>query len=698
MARGRIIHFLVVALSSAGTLAAQQEPEAPSVKQPLRLSIKPVGLAVRAAAPLLVDVEVICQRPSLVRGILDLTFYEGLNQDESRRIGQYISDELAVTEMGHRFRMMLPPMSVSNESEGISIVAQFLTDEGPIKIGEKGDHQLRVPAYWKRVMLLAICAPREAMLDGIGVSAFRALKLEQFDPDYEIDRGLLTSNIRFDPADMPEDPLEFFAYDLLIVSADGFAQLKSAQLDAIDQWVEAGGRLLVFAERGLTVAHKSFLNRLARGDGGGVFLLDERGGLRSPDPPQLARTPLCHVGLGRAVVLRKVLTDADLTTPAWRRIAAFLWSVRNEQLAKIERAGFGDPVSLNEDDLLQSGMRTVYQPVGVVSEQYLPELLLSDGHVQKLPPWMVLTILALFLLAIAPGDYYLLGYLKARKYTWILFPATSIAFTIATVALAERHLGHNDHVRSLVFVDMVPGNRAARTSRFEVHFTASQKDVVRDVKRHVFAEFKPSEFVPNASNKPQYAPANPSRRLQSIGLIHRNVPQSYAIARSMQQWASRTTRYTAVGTDVALPAIDWDSLDTPALYTGPPPEQVGEEILRHLPDASFYLSDSWQHGDGKGKMTIPLKIAWLIRACSIRGKLGLFELIARTSPNGAGNLEDLALLDETNPKEQLLIVAWRDGNDIIVIRRLYRQSDRQTQPLPQIDRDHRPPTSSQEQN
>ena len=649
---------------------------------------------------MLLDVEVICQRPGLKRGVLELTFHDGLDQDESSKITRYVSDELAVTETGLRFRMMLPPMTVWSESASIGIVAQFRTvDNEVIKIGERGDHQLRAPAYWKRLLLLAVCTTKDARLDGIGVGAYRALKVEQFDREYNIGRGILTSAVHFEPADIPDDPLEFFAYDMLVLSGEGFAQLNAKQLDAVYRWVEAGGRLLVFAQRSLTEVHKGFLNRLTGKEAGSVFLLDDLGAVVAPEAVPIAQTPLWDVGLGSAVVLRKDLADADLKTAGWRRIVAFLWNIRGGQQAQVEQDGYWTQTSPSEDEALQYGMHSVFEPMSVDNEQQLPELLLLDGHVQKMPAWMVLSILALFLLAIAPGDYYLLGYFKVRKYTWIVFPVTSVAFTFATVALAERHLGHNDHVRSLVIVDLVPGNRAVRTSRFETHFTASQKDVLREVKGSLFADFDPPHLEPDADGRPQRVQTNSAGDQRSRVLIQRRIPQSYSIERTMQQWSSKTTRFTYLGTDVPLPDIDWDGFDKPSLYDPQAAEQVRDEIFRHLPDASFCLSESWQAPTrvAKSSLTVPMKIAALIRsssARSLRDEMGLFQVIARTAPSGAGSMEDLALLDEKNPRERLLIVAWRAGNDIIVVRRLYRRKEQQPR---QPDRNNASPPPTQEQ-
>ena len=54
------------------------------------------------------------------------------------------------------------------------------------------------------------------------------------------------------------------------------------------------------------------------------------------------------------------------------------------------------------------------------------------------------------------------------------------------------------------------------------------------------------------------------------------------------------------------------------------------------------------------------------------------EVVSRIAPHGAASLEDLPLLDVTNPNEWLLMVAVREGDQTRVYRKLYDLGERTT--------------------
>ena len=60
----------------------------------------------------------------------------------------------------------------------------------------------------------------------------------------------------------------------------------------------------------------------------------------------------------------------------------------------------------------------------------------------------------------------------------------------------------------------------------------------------------------------------------------------------------------------------------------------------------------------------------IVAALARRTEGRLFSVVSRISPNGAGDLEDLAVLDEAQPEACLLHVALQRGDDLIVLRRM----------------------------
>ena len=64
----------------------------------------------------------------------------------------------------------------------------------------------------------------------------------------------------------------------------------------------------------------------------------------------------------------------------------------------------------------------------------------------------------------------------------------------------------------------------------------------------------------------------------------------------------------------------------------------------------------------------------LSRNLSVWPATGLFKIVSQISPTGGENLEDLALLDESDRQQWLLIVAIRRENTWIVYRKLFHEA------------------------
>ena len=62
----------------------------------------------------------------------------------------------------------------------------------------------------------------------------------------------------------------------------------------------------------------------------------------------------------------------------------------------------------------------------------------------------------------------------------------------------------------------------------------------------------------------------------------------------------------------------------------------------------------------------------VMSALAWRTDSGLFSIVSHVAPNGAGNLEDLAVADPARPDEWLLQFATWQGDELIVYRRMMR--------------------------
>jgi hypothetical protein len=69
----------------------------------------------------------------------------------------------------------------------------------------------------------------------------------------------------------------------------------------------------------------------------------------------------------------------------------------------------------------------------------------------------------------------------------------------------------------------------------------------------------------------------------------------------------------------------------------------------------------------------PVGWADVMLALARQARSGLFSIVSHVAPNGAGNLEDLAVADPQQPDEWLLQIATRQGENLTVYRRMLRR-------------------------
>ena len=83
----------------------------------------------------------------------------------------------------------------------------------------------------------------------------------------------------------------------------------------------------------------------------------------------------------------------------------------------------------------------------------------------------------------------------------------------------------------------------------------------------------------------------------------------------------------------------------------------------------------YSSGDARVAQQMPV-VATVAQQLSARSASGLFAIVSQISPTGGENLEDLALFDETDPNQWLLIVAVRRDGNWIVYRTLFHGQSR----------------------
>lgn len=712
-------------------LACRGDAVAADFKPPrlIRLKVIPIAGLGRSQAPQTYEIWIESTSSKVYEGRLELKTYIG-----TRLVNDYLSQELVVGDGGGlRLRMMLPPLVRHSAKTNMPTYARFLTEREAIDLGEV---DLATPAIAKRTFVIANVQPQELLRAQYVRGIPENVGLEQFSPQADTHLDLLTYTARLTPEEMPLLAIAYTAYDLLVLENEGFQKLRRGQLAAIADWVAGGGSVVVAPTGELTAYHVEFLNRLSRStaSGGGAsreraarHTVDDRGRLVIDAEAPVTGKKLSQfvVGLGRAVIVHERLDpDDDFATPEWREAVAFLWKLRKPQLESIGQGGawsYSYPTERNPWALPAFAPQEDHL-AGSIREFLMPE------KIEGVPLPVVVVILSLFLLAVAPGDYFLLGRLNCRKYTWWLFVLVSATFTFCTVKTAEYFMGHTDYQTSLVFVDVDqrPGDSSpqaaiVRSNRFEMLFVSVQQKIEKTLRNCLYSDVTDSATAPKntqfasssfgqsvAETQDLNAPA-----ATDLALYEGTFPAAYAVHQQLRQWSPRVARQTSFTDDPALLAettIDWNKLSVAGANSPKGREALFAKVLESEPNAQIVLvHDRWAydpaHNDDRPAsaltegVNVPLMstafgprieklayvpasahvspagqlatgVAALALRASVRPTTGLFAVLSQISPTGGEILEDLSILDETDPSQWLLIVAVRRETTWIVYRKL----------------------------
>ena len=682
---------------------------------PLKLALTSIVPRPRSQAPQTIELSLHSDLREVLQGRLEIQWYYGKDL-----VHNYVSPELAVMAGTQRLRLVLPVFRVDDERIAITAYPRFVTARQVFDLGEI-DH--RVLTEWRKRAFVAVdVQPHEVGRHEAERGIADSIALEKFNPHASMRFDMLTYPATVLPEDLPPVAAGYVCFDLLVLEEEGFRQLKGTQIAAIGQWVEGGGSIIVAPRGNMTAAHVELLNRLSgrtsathAGAPEPAYSLDETGKLVIAERALAVGRKFApfYSGLGRTVIVHERLDPrTDFASPEWRGDVAFLWKVRKLQVPSVVNRGewdFPAPQTMFPDATATGAFRPGRDDL----PQSIRSLLLPD-KVEGLPLSIVVVILTLFLLAIAPGDYFLLGRLNCRKYTWVLFAAVSTLFTLATVKIADSYMGHTDYRTHLTLVDLgeTEGDGAAprvvRTNRFELLFAATQRAVETDFRNALYADLTYKSVHQQLDEGPSQQFTVPQDKMTAgardaaadLALFEGTMPVSFKVHQQLRQWSPRITRQTTFGDDASLAAeakIDWSALNPRSWSVASGRQVLRDVLLASEPDAEVLLfngPDIYDVGrDTEVKRVLPgpnagsagrssygsnsfSPIGLLVKNMSVQDPARLFAVVSQISPTGSDYLEDLTLVDEGDSGQWLLVVALRRDNDWLVFRKLFR-ADRQ---------------------
>lgn len=782
--------LIVAIVFSAGIANAQ--------KLPLQLELQNFQ-KVRTSAPVPLDGELTWNGPGTLTGRLAVTVRESNNV-----LASVVGETRILTNGKNFVRLMVPTVESQSASDNVELHVRFILDEDKGEV-DLGVRPVRISLSSERVFRIAFCDQFSFKLDPDIQAALQSFRLERYwrpvgfdsarlaipginrtsrntpaqrDPSDKLLRsiiGELTDSATlvdsFEPPDMPVDPHWYCSFNIVLISQSGFARMRGPQLDALAEWVRAGGSLLVEPLGVLEDRHLDFLNQLANARPVGPYTMGVEGRIELPDT--LFET--FHSGIGQVAVLHKPLDGKQNPgSRPWKEMVAFLWKFRSFQRDSVREAGH---FKLGDPRLTQNGVATLSPPrfpanfnqldpqqqlqvrqqmdqrmaqyryrmevqaqqqrmiaqqqfarmqglnissiamSGGVGDLEFHPIQSGDGFLQRLIPdeveivplEYIAGILILYILAIGPGEYFLLGLFRLRRFTWITFPLLTVGFTLFTVWLSNDYLSSSVERTHATIIDVGEDGTALRENRFELLYTASTHEVITEVDRGLFTPIEHSRFSqggidngygvqmpPGAmyrGNRPPGMRGEQVSNALSLGppSIEGKPPGIHKAVQNVPQWTPQINRIFRINPDdeqisTQLAKFDWNrdwdlrrdgrELSQQAIKAFGPQTKVigfvGHEVLLGDPGEFFIQASSMAQMEQVGMgMQMPQSRDFLTDICvRLPGKL--FEVVSQVAPHGGDNFEDITLLDATDDAQSLLVIVVPDENGLRIYRRLYR--------------------------
>ena len=439
---------------------------------PLTAEIKPLALRPRTGAPEAIDITLHWTGSGLLEGALELTFPSG---DEGTP--QYRSHDLALTGGAQKFRLLVPATS---QDGGFTreARARFVTKMDAMDLGrfDWGTRQGNERTF-------TICVSKPRLRSGAqDFALWQSLRIERFQPQttkYN-QPAANTFPVHLDTEEMPVTAHGYTPYDVVLLEGEGFTLLRERQLVALSRWVLAGGSLCIATNAPLEVGHRRFIEDLLAADGHKpVLAFDAEGRVEMKEE---GGSLLARPGFGRLVVaVPGPQSNTETAVAAWTRSVTFLWRFQRDQAESILKDGTW---RFPDDPSRPSQYNNVRSQLAMV---------LAPEQVRILPYPVVLLVLAAFVVVIGPLDWIVLGRLRRRRLTWVLFPLAAVAFTALTVFLAENYMGRKNYRSTFTITDLGYDGGVLRESRFEMIFPARNQEIATEVRNALCASMNVSE-------------------------------------------------------------------------------------------------------------------------------------------------------------------------------------------------------------
>lgn len=527
-------------------------------------------------------------QPGILEGVFRFRVHLG-----TAEFYHYTTDEVVLHEAQHQFVFLFPPVVTNLNSPELEIDVTWLPKRGaalPLRM-----QILRVPFSASKTVLMGVAEPRtfrgrrpdwQLRLDGLRLEMLG----ESVEPVNDQLSGRLaplqTVLVTWTANQVPADPLMYLAYEVVVVGSEVLSELRRPQLEALAAWCRSGGGLYVEAGGLPEQATLDFLNTLTTCTAERWrWSVDNAGELVWPAHGPTIQSR-CDWG-------RVVIVDASRAKEIdLQQSARYLWDW---------------PSDLNPNEYVRSQtMQRMYQtaathrqvPLKTSLQQQL-ERDLMPSSVQLVPWWLIIALLGGLLILIGPLDWFWLGALRWRRFTWISWPAWTMSITLLMLGLSNWYLAASDTSQKLVIRDYGHDGSLLRTHEFSLAFPSRSRQETGEIARGLWQPLPGSaEGRRWNANYPTGTSAAFSvnindQTLASVPSYSGRVPSRYTTSLAVSQWVPQSSYCLSFPTaeERDTTPIDWAAVDRLGWQTADElPDDVLSELQRQLgPNVSVSL-------------------------------------------------------------------------------------------------------------
>lgn len=643
MMRGRVLWLLLLFFASR-IMAAD-----------VGMTVDAAGIQPRMNGPVPFPVTVHWDAAEVLEGRLEATV---LRRNKVMSVTK--SPPLFLSREKRPVLLMIPPPAGISPGDSLEVMLRFVAgtrewDGGLHRLGsiQLGDAKELVLGIVRNPLTPPkVAAARE-----------RALALESHIGRMPIGaRGHVTTRrAAMNAEELPVNAALMCAFDAVFIDGVSFAKLGEKQLTALLRWVRAGGNLALSTgdanAAALSERHLAFLRRLAEGSGfrinadaGGRLLIEKAGAA--------CATAMLAPELGRLVVFNSAEVAQDFDGPVWRRAMFWLWNARQQWLD--ERVGAGE---LLEEPRFADDRRELW--VERAAAGFAP---LAPDAPRQIPLGILAAVLVALLVIVSPGEWFVLGWLKRRRWTWVVFPMACAACTWAVSGLAKRSVGFQDRSGSLRIVDVGADGRILRDVRFEQVLPSTDR-----VWRH---EGRDGAAVPVPRGISDDAIETTAK--DSVPTNEWMSADRLVVTRPLQQWTPAMTRVTTFPDSLDDSGIDWSRISDAALEAER--KASGVVVVDGWSAANSASVSFWQMHDEFDQAYLPgldspssdsSETRAIATTMARTPDVANYALIRRHNPALGGHYSDLATAGKDAPP---FTVAWRRvGTELVIYRKHSRQ-------------------------